>query len=168
MVNLLTKKYHSKAKKRVVGNFTVHETVKYCEKEMFRAEFNKLYDITNETKLLLFAGRLIKAKNVFFLIKVANILKNVDVHFRLIFVGDGVDEKKIKNKVKKYKLENYVLFLGKISEIAQMEKIYAIADLLVFPSKYDATSLVQLEAAMQFLPTLFLEKAITASAIKKN
>ena len=45
---------------------------------------------------------------------------------------------------------------------------YARADLFLFPSLYDASSIVQIEAASQSTPTLFLKGAATAATITDN
>ena len=46
-----------------------------------------------------------------------------------------------------------------------LKKIYVRADLLLLPSYYDTSSLVQKEAASQFTPTVFLESTPTASDV---
>ena len=46
-----------------------------------------------------------------------------------------------------------------------LENLYSRAKLFLFPSLYDANSLVQIEAACQSTPTLFLEGARTAATV---
>ena len=46
-----------------------------------------------------------------------------------------------------------------------LEKLYSRAKLFLFPSLYDANSLVQIEAACQGTPTVFLEGARTAATV---
>ena len=55
--------------------------------------------------------------------------------------------------------------LGKITDRKELSAHYALADLFVFPSLYDCSSLVQIEAASQKTPTLFLNGAATANTI---
>jgi glycosyltransferase involved in cell wall biosynthesis len=45
---------------------------------------------------------------------------------------------------------------------------YKIADLFLFPSIYDSSSLVQIEAASQKTPTLFLRDTATSSTVTEN
>ena len=45
---------------------------------------------------------------------------------------------------------------------------YNRADLFLFPSMYDANSIVQIEASSQKTPTIFVKGAITASDIINN
>ena len=49
-----------------------------------------------------------------------------------------------------------------------MKAIYYRADLFLFPSLFDSSSLVQIEAASQETPTVFIEGATTADAIENN
>ena len=49
-----------------------------------------------------------------------------------------------------------------------MKKIYARADLFLFPSLYDASSLVQIEAASQKTPTIFIEGSATSATVSNN
>ena len=46
-----------------------------------------------------------------------------------------------------------------------LERLYSRAKLFLFPSLYDANSLVQIEAACQGTPTVFLEGARTAATV---
>ena len=46
-----------------------------------------------------------------------------------------------------------------------LENLYSRAKLFLFPSLYDANSLVQIEAACQGTPTVFLEGARTAATV---
>ena len=58
--------------------------------------------------------------------------------------------------------------IGKITDREELARYYARADLFIFPSMYDTNSLVQIEAASQNTPTLFLEGAATTSTIENN
>ena len=49
-----------------------------------------------------------------------------------------------------------------------LENLYSRAKLFLFPSLYDANSLVQIEAACQGTPTVFLEGAKTAATVTPN
>lgn len=168
MMKLTQKKYCCRAKMRILSNFTNHKLINHDEKQKFNQLFRKKYQISKNTKILLFVGRLVKVKNIFFLARVAYILAKKKFNFKLFFVGSGVNAKQLKRKIKHHKLTDKVVFLGKVDGVKELEKIYAVSDLFVFPSKYDTNSIVQLEAATQFTPTLFLNNAVTAGAIKNN
>lgn len=61
-----------------------------------------------------------------------------------------------------------IIMCGKISDRELLANIYARADLFLFPSLYDASSIVQIEAASQKTPTLFVEGAATTATITEN
>ena len=52
-----------------------------------------------------------------------------------------------------------------LTDKPMLEKLYSRASLFLFPSLYDANSLVQIEAACQGTPTVFLEGARTAATV---
>ena len=57
---------------------------------------------------------------------------------------------------------------GKITDRKLLSYYYKRADLFLFPSLYDASSIVQIEAAAQGTPTLFLEGAATSATVTNN
>ena len=83
----------------------------------------------------------------------------------MLIICTGKDEEYLEKLIKKHKLENNVLMIGKITDREELARYYARADLFIFPSMYDTNSLVQIEAASQNTPTLFLKGAATASSI---
>lgn len=138
------------------------------EDEKYLTELKSEYGIKPNEKILLFVGRLNLLKNLDFLVKSLECLKQKDFKFKMLFVGTGQDEEYIKKEVKKLKLEDEVLFLGKITDRNKLSAIYALADLFLFPSLYDCSSLVQIEAASQKTPALFLKGAATADTVTDN
>lgn len=130
-----------------------------------RDECRTHYGIAEEERVLLFVGRLNKIKNIFFLVDAFKLLCEKERGYRLLFVGVGQDEDALRKKVRDAGLSDHVLFLGKITSRTEMEKIYCAADLFTFPSLYDASSLVQIEAASQKTPALLLRSARTAATV---
>lgn len=86
-------------------------------------EFNKILSLKEEIvdfnkskKYLLVAiGRLVKQKNFLLLIEVANKLKEKNIDFELIIIGEGEQKEKIEEKINKYDLCNNVKLLGYIN-----------------------------------------------------
>ena len=56
-----------------------------------------------------------------------------------------------------------VLLTGRVTDREELAAIYSRAELFLFPSLYDANSLVQIEAASQHTPTVFLRGAVTSA-----
>lgn len=61
---------------------------------------------------LLYCGRLEDRKDPLKLIEISKILKEKKVDFKLGFLGQGVEEEKIRKKIKEYCLEENVIFFG--------------------------------------------------------
>ena len=65
-------------------------------------------------------------------------------------------------------MEYYVIVTGKITDRELLKSIYYRADLFLFASLFDASSLVQIEAASQYTPSLFIEGSVTSDTITNN
>ncbi|MBQ2713912.1 MAG: glycosyltransferase [Clostridia bacterium] len=117
--------------------------------------------------MLLFVGRINKIKNLEFLIDSLNELDKLGEKFRMLFVGSGGDMDDLKSKVKKLGLENKIIFTGRASD-EELIYAYVRSKLFLFPSLYDASSLVQIEAASQKTPTVFIRGAVTSATVTEN
>lgn len=124
---------------------------------------NERYNLPEDMPVFIFVGRITKLKNVFFVIDALAKLHNKN--FKMLFVGDGKDMPALKAHTVQSGLDENVMFLGKISDREQIKALFCRAKLFLFPSMYDASSLVQNEAASQSTPTLFLNGAVTASNV---
>ena len=130
------------------------------------------YSIKDDEKVFLFVGRLNALKNIFLIVDALKILKKEysNIKFKMLFVGNGQDEEELKKSIKNANMENEIILCGKVTDRELLAKYYATADLFLFPSLYDASSIVQIEAASQKTPGLFIEGAATTATIvdKKN
>ncbi len=137
-------------------------------KEKAIDEINKKYNIDPNEKVLLFVGRLVVLKNILFIVDALKVLKDKGFKFKMLYCGSGPDENELCNKIKKNGLEEEVTLCGRIEDRITMSKIFNRADLFLFPSLYDANSLVQIEASSQKTPTLFLRGARTAGTVTED
>lgn len=85
---------------------------------------------------------------------------------RLMMVGQGPDEEDIARRVRELGLEKQVVLTGHIAERELLMSIYACADLLVFPSRYDNAPMVLREAAAAGTPAILLTGSCAASGIR--
>ena len=125
----------------------------------------KKYNIQNNEKVFLFVGRLNILKNLPFLIRSLKILQEKKFNYKMFFFFLFQDGDLLKKQVKALNLEKNIVFVGKISDRKLLANYYALADLFLFPSLYDCSSLVQIEAASQKTPTLFLEGSATSDTV---
>jgi len=73
---------------------------------------------------ILFAGRLVKLKNLSFLINAfSEVLSETNKNIQLRIIGDGPEKKRLQGLVKKLHLEKKVIFENKISHQRLLEKV---------------------------------------------
>ncbi len=130
------------------------------------AAVNDRYWIRPDEKVLLYVGRIDSLKNISTSIDALSLLKKQSPHpFRMLIVGSGKDQATYMDKVLQMDLSDQVTFCGRITDRAFLAQIYARADLFLLPSLFDANSLVQIEAASQSTPTLFVRGSITSASV---
>lgn len=159
---LYVDEYGLRAKNKVKNNAS--DFLPIDDRASARREIRQEFGASDDQKLFLFVGRINFIKNIPFIIKALTCLKQQDFAFKMVFVGNGADTDALRKLIRENHLEDAVVLAGEIRDRHKLEKIYSASDLFLFPSLYDANSLVQIEAASQALPTLFIRGAKTASS----
>ena len=159
--------YGYKTMPYIMNNATEMTPVK--DKNIAINKINELHDLKNEV-VFIFVGRLNNLKNIFFIVNVLEKLKEIDpkLNFKMLFIGTGQDEQELRKRIKKQNLTKEVIMCGKITDRKLLSYYYTRADLFLFPSKYDSSSIVQIEAASQKLPVLFVRGAATSATVTDN
>ena len=116
--------------------------------------------------VMLFVGQHKWEKNVRMIIESLKIVKDSGHSFKMVFVGEGYAVPVMKKLVNNYNLQDYVVFLGVITDRDALQRIYAAADLFVFPSVYDNSPLVIQEAAAFDIPSVLVKNSSSAEGIK--
>lgn len=160
--------YKYKCMPRVMNNATEMKPVEDPKKA--NDYINKKYNIKKDEKVFLFVGRINTLKNILF---IADSLKAVKekapkLKFKMLYVGSGLDEDKLREKIKECGLEKEAIMCGKVTDREELAAYYKRADLFLFPSVYDASSIVQIEAASQSTPAVFLKGTATAATVTDN
>lgn len=130
-----------------------------------KATINEQYNLKEDDKVLMFLGRMIEGKGIFFIAEVLKELKNRNFNFKMIFVGNGPDFDLLKNDIEDFDLKDDVILTGTLKDRNLIAKIYNRADLVIFPSTYDTDGIIKYEAASQATPTLLLEDTLAAGGI---
>lgn len=101
---------------------------------------------------IFFTGRLVYYKGVDVLIKA---FSNVSCNCELFIAGTGTLENELKEKVRKYNIQDRVHFLGFLPE-NQLKQAFADCDIFVLPSvaRSEAFGIVQLEAMIYGKPVI--------------
>ncbi len=162
MRRLYVDEYGLRVKNKVKNNASDFLPIE--DRASARREIRQRFGVSDDQKLFLFVGRINFIKNIPFIIKALAYLKQQRFAFKMVFVGNGSDTEALKKLIRDHHLEDAVVLAGEIRDRHELEKIYSASDLFLFPSLYDANSLVQIEAASQALPTLFIREAKTASS----
>ena len=108
--------YHYKQMPKVMNNAT--EMLPVNNKKLANDYINKKYNIKADEKVFLFVGRINKLKNIFFIADSLKILKekHPNLKFKMLFVGCGQDEDKLKEYIKSLNIENNVIMCGKVTD----------------------------------------------------
>ncbi len=120
-------------------------------------DVKKEFNLSNE-KILLYVGSGFKRKGVKEALDIVSKLKD---DFKFFVVGKEKNIQWYKNYAKSLGLENKVIFTGPRSDV---DKFYSMADIFIFPTKYEPFSNVVLEA-LNFENVVFTTKMNGASEI---
>lgn len=104
--------------------------------------------LTNEL-VIGHVGRFSPPKNHEFLIDIFNEIQKIDSNTKLLLIGTGDLEAKIKDKVKTLGLDKNVLFLGNRSDVNELMQAM---DIFLFPSHYEGLPVTLVEAQASGLP----------------
>lgn len=157
------KRYGYKKEVKVMPNATDMELSKGYD--VVCSSINKMYDLDEDVPVLLFVGRINEVKNIFFIEEVLKELKKRKTKYKMLFVGAGPDLEKLKKQISDDNLNSNIIFCGSIRDRELLKKIYMRSTLLMFPSLFDTSSLVQIEASSQKTPTIFIKGSVTSETI---
>lgn len=108
-----------------------------------------LLKVKDKKKILMVAAFRAEKNHLF----VVDAIKDMNDDYVLILVGDGYADVKqeVKEAIKKYSLEDRVIFLGNRSDV---QNIIKFCDISVLPSKWEGFGLVAVEAMAGGLPVV--------------
>ena len=119
----------------------------------FRDEFEMRYPKLRGKKILLFAGRVVKEKNLRFLLNILPGILAKHSDTVLLIAGGGPDLEYYKNAAAAAHVDEACVFTGYL-ERKVLARVYRIADVFVFPSLTDTQGLVTLEAMLSGTPVV--------------
>lgn len=118
-----------------------------------RAEIRQSFGISPDVRIMLYAGRLAREKNLLVLLEMAAAAFAQDPTLRLWLVGDGPFRSECTATARRLGIGDRVKFVGQVPR-ADVDRYYAAADLFVFPSITETQGLVVQEAMMRGLPAV--------------
>lgn len=159
-------------------NAFIEQFAKFGEKSIVInniIDYNKILKLSEEnitekkednTTTFLYVGRLTeKDKKVSRIIESAKILKEKNVQFKVIIIGDGKDKKQYTKMVQDYELEKYVIFLGKKKN---PYPYFKVSDYLILTSEYEGFPVVYNEAKILNLPVITTNVSDSKTIIGNN
>jgi hypothetical protein len=128
-------------------NHSKEESLGFCKK--IEEHFPEL----KGKRILLFAGRIGKEKNIGFLLNILSEILKKHPDVILLIVGDGPDLEYYKEEANKIGIEKNCVFTGYFDR-KDLSFVYSISEVFVFPSLTDTQGLVTLEAMVSGLPVV--------------
>lgn len=148
----------------------VHNNVEFrkkLESSLCNAEKQiKKHNLTNK-KVIIYVGRLVKIKNIDFLIKAFADTKQKKENTVLFIIGDGQEKENLELLVKKLQLVKNCLFIGHL-EGSDLYAWYNIAQCLVLPSYQEPYGAVVNEALIAGCKVICSDKAGARELINKR
>lgn len=132
---------------------------KFQFSQKYRKEIREELNLQENTIAIGLVAAFLPVKNHIFLIDIFNEILKLNNNSKLILIGTGPTQEKIKQEVKKINLQNKILFLGKRMDV---NKIYSGLDIYLMPSISEGLSISLVEAQVNGL------KCYTSTGVDKN
>ncbi|WP_041847403.1 glycosyltransferase family 1 protein [Caldibacillus thermoamylovorans] len=146
---LFGKSFFNSPKSKILNNAI--DCKRYIYNEEIRENKRKEFGLENKF-VVGHVGRFSPQKNHKFLINVFNKIKKNNNNAVLVLVGTGSLMKSVQDQVKKYNLENDVLFLGQRHDVHHLLQMF---DVLIFPSLFEGLGIALVEAQAADLPCVY-------------
>jgi glycosyltransferase involved in cell wall biosynthesis len=121
------------------------------QREVERRELASQLNLAEETRFVLFAGRLHPQKDPILLVRAMAALKDTKVH--LLIAGDGELAEDIRAEVVRLGLSDGVTMLGAVTQ-KEIARLHRICNVFVLCSEYEGLPLVVLEALASGTPVV--------------
>lgn len=122
---------------------------KFTYSESIRISKRKEFKITDDTLVILFAGRLDPQKNPLFLLDVFEELFRKNENVQLLIAGDGYMKMTVESYISEKGLAGKVQLLGNRMDINELMQA---ADAFLLPSRFEGLGIVLIEAQAADLP----------------
>lgn len=156
---LFGEKIVNSEKFRVIRNAIDYEKFRYDTG--IRNRMRKQFSFTKDNIVIGHVGRFVNQKNHEFLINLFVKLVNINANYRLLLIGTGEREGKIRALVKINNISDKVIFAGFRTDVQQCMQAM---DLFLMPSLYEGLGLVLIEAQASGLPCVATKGTIPEEA----
>lgn len=122
------------------------------------AERNHLYSENNPVKFV-FSGKQVYRKGFDILLEASRILDLLSLPFHIYVMGDFPDDATLASM--NSSIQDRITFLG-FRELDEVPQIYAMGDVLLFPSRYDGWGMAVVEAMAAGMPVISSSATVSA------
>ena len=136
----------------------------HCDGPAFRAR----HAISPERPVMAYVGRVAFEKNLDFLLRVTDQVRQSLPDVLLVIAGEGPARASLERTVSKRKLANNVRFVGYLERRTELPGCYCAADVFVFASKTETQGLVLLEAMALGVPVVGLAEMGTKDVLQEG
>lgn len=119
----------------------------------FRQLLEERFPVLCGKRILLYAGRITKEKNIDFILKVFETLTHRHSDIVLIIAGDGHAKESLRNKARQYGIEELCVWLGYMNQ-RDLALLYAAASVFMLSSLTETQGLVTIEAMSMGTPVV--------------
>lgn len=127
----------------------VDRFMSYDEKTIF--SLRNTLGISNDTLIIGQIGAFKDVKNHHFSLKIAKMLRDKNINFCMLFIGDGENRETLKEQVSNNELSDYVRFLGIRTDIPEL---LSMLDILIMPSLFEGLPVTLIEAQAARVPAV--------------
>lgn len=99
-------------------------------------------------------GRLVPWKGITAIINALPLIQKQFPDTKFLIMGDGPEEGKLKIQVSNYKLQDSVIFLGKVTDKKEKKSFYQASKIFILNTFYEGMSNVLIEAMSESLPVI--------------
>ena len=157
---LFGKKIVESDKFKVIHNAIDYEKFKYDEK--VRKEIRKTLKINDSDIVIGNVGRFSNQKNHLFLLDIFNATLKINSHIKLVLVGQGENERIIREKINHLGINDKVIITGFRNDV---NKLMQGMDVFLMPSLHEGLPVVGVEAQAAGLPC-FMSKDVITNEVK--
>jgi len=123
------------------------------------------FEIPCDATVFLYVGRMRWYKGIKLSLDGLRAAKAKGEKFRFVVVGDGIDSDEIKEYSKQAGLEKECIFAGCVHDRERLRDLYAMSDVFLFPSAFDANGIVVREAAACGVPSVLIKNSSASEGI---
>ncbi|MDR2662282.1 MAG: glycosyltransferase [Treponema sp.] len=137
------------------------------EIERFRAVMEARYPVLRGRRILLFAGRVAKEKNLGFIIRLFPELLAAQGDLALIIAGNGPYQDYYMEEARNCGIEEHCVFTGYLDR-EELSLAYAISYIFAMPSLTETQGLVTIEAMLSGIPVVAIGAMGTVQVMEGN